>query len=123
MGHANKGSSSQNNHWWHDGELLEVNNAIISVPDSYGFVYVKRGTVPAGVVTTIDTEWFFGRVIEFTLQDDSLSLIFSSSSGNIKANGPSQIVAARGTIRFRAVRTSTGNKIWLQVGLTAVAAE
>lgn len=118
MGHANKGSSSQNNHWWQDGEVLTISNATVSIPDSYGFVLV---TNPGGTaVTTFDTEWFFGRVIEFTLHPSSPPFSFLKTGGNIWTNGLQQPAGPNSTVRFRAARTAAGAQIWLQVGFQSI---
>jgi hypothetical protein len=122
MGHANKGSSSQNNYWWQEGEdpiSISGVSATVNIPDSYGFVLVTHGT-PAGLfaisVSTFDAEWFYGRVLEITTDLASDGLIRYLSTGNLRVNAGTQDVPAGATIRFRAVRTSTGEKVWLQVG-------
>lgn len=130
MGHANKGSSSQNNHWW-DGEVLTApygataNGATgtLVIPDSYGFVMIRPSANTAVVntiVNNIDTEWFPGRVLEITLQDKATPHIVSFvTANNLLVNTGGQALTRNATISFRAVRDATGAEKWLQIGFQA----
>jgi hypothetical protein len=129
MGHGNKAANSQNYHYWHDGEYLPIVPGVttLTVPDSYSFAVIKN---PGGfnTITNIDSEWWYGRVLEFTADPSSVSVVsFANLSGgnpiagtNLVVNAGAQPLVARSTIRFRAVRNAAGQRVWLQIGFQSI---
>lgn len=116
MGHGNKAANADNNHHWPPGkDTLLASSTVLAIPDSLGFVKVKATS--GQNVDTLDTEWWEGRVINIWVEDGSSTITFrrNQTASNVYTTGLTLAVAARNAITFRAVRDTSGNKVWHQM--------